>query len=270
MHHFEDGYADNDGVKIHTVTTGQGPLVVMIHGFPDFWYTWRHQMLALADQFRIVAVDLRGYNKSDKPKGVRNYTMRRLVGDIVAVLDHFGEKKAVIVGHDWGGAIAWTLAIKQPERVDRLIICNLPHPRGFARELAENPEQQANSHYARVFQQEGAHRRLKAQVLAQWVDDPEAREKYIEAFARCDFEAMLHYYKTSYPREPYTEVTSPLVKVKCPVLMIHGLQDKYLLPGALNDTWQWLESDFTLVTVPDAGHFGYLFDVDNQRRPYQA
>jgi len=91
--------------------------------------------------------------------------------------------------------------------------------------------------------------------LAFWVKDPEAKKKYIEAFNRSDFEAMLNYYKRNYPREPYTEDTSPVVKVKMPVLMIHGLKDPALLAGALNNTWEWLESDLTLVTIPGAGHF---------------
>ena len=85
--------------------------------------------------------------------------------------------------------------------------------------------------------------------------DPEARKKYVEAFKRSDIEAMLNYYKRNYPREPYTEDTSPVIKVKMPVLMIHGLNDTALLAGALNNTWEWLEKDLTLVTIPGAGHF---------------
>src|SRR5262249_35307204 len=100
----EDGYADSNGVKIHYVTAGKGPLVVMIHGFPDYWYSWRHQMPELAKHFQVVAIDMRGYNKSDQPSGVENYTMEKLIADIDAVLKHFKAEKAIIVGHDWGGA----------------------------------------------------------------------------------------------------------------------------------------------------------------------
>ena len=142
-----------------------------------------------------------------------------------------------------------------PEMVERLIVCNMPHPSGLMRELAQNPEQQANSQYARDFQKEGAHHRLSAELLARWVDDPAAREKYVEAFKRSDFEAMLNYYKANYPREPYELDLSPVNKVKCPVLIIYGLQDKHLLPAALNGTWEWLEQELTLVTVPEAGHY---------------
>lgn len=251
----QHGYAESNGVKIHYVTLGQGPLVIMIHGFPDFWYTWRHQIDGLSDQFQVVAVDLRGYNDSDKPKGVENYAMPVLASDIVAVIRHLGRETAIVVGHDWGGAIAWYLAMTFPALVERLIICNLPHWRGLRRELANNPEQQRNSQYARDFQQEGAHLALTAEGLARWVTDEEAKRVYIEAFNKSDFEAMLSYYKANYPREPYVTDSSPVVKVQCPVLMIHGLKDRYLLPGALNDTWDWLEKDLTLVTVPDAEHF---------------
>lgn len=251
----EHGYATNNTVKIHYATLGRGPLVLMIHGFPDYWYTWRHQMEALSKDYQVAAIDLRGYNLSDKPKGVENYDMAVLVGDVAAVIRHLGREKAVVVGHDWGGAVAWTFAMRRPEMTEKLIILNLPHPRGLSRELANNPKQQANSTYARRFQNEGAHEHLTAEQLASWVQDPEAKTKYIEAFRRSDFEAMLHYYKRNYPKEPYVEDSSPLVKVKCQVLLIHGLEDKALLPGALNGTWDWVEKDLTLMTVPGVGHF---------------
>src|SRR5215470_13231673 len=218
------GYADSNGVKIHYASLGKGPLVVMIHGFPDFWYSWRNQMEALADKYDVVAIDQRGYNLSDKPKGVENYDVSLLVGDVAAVIKHLGREKAIVVGHDWGGLVAWSLAMARPDLVDRLIILNLPHPRGIRRELAHNPEQQKNSQYARNFQMEDAASKLTAEQLAFWVKDPKAKEKYIEAFKRSDFEAMLNYYKRNYPREPYADDSSPLIKVKAPVLMIHGLK----------------------------------------------
>jgi pimeloyl-ACP methyl ester carboxylesterase len=250
----EDGFADSGGVKIHYVTAGHGPLVIMLHGFPDFWYTWRDQMPALAKHFQVVAVDLRGYNKSDQPKGVENYALDKLVGDVDAVLRHFKQDKAVIVGHDWGGMIAWAFAMAHPEKTDRLVILNLPHPKGLMRELAHNPEQQKNSQYARNFQQPDAAKQIKPEFLAFWVKEPDARAKYVEAFRRSSLEGMLDYYKANYPREPYKDDRT-FPPVKCSVLEIHGLGDTYLLPGALNDTWKWLEKDFTLVTVPGAGHF---------------
>ncbi|HEY3132751.1 MAG TPA: alpha/beta hydrolase [Acidobacteriota bacterium] len=249
------GYADSAGVKIHYASIGRGPLVVMIHGFPDYWYTWRDQMDALSDRFHVVAMDMRGYNLSDKPKGVENYDMRLLVGDVAAVIRQLGEKRAIVVGHDWGGAVAWQFAMHLPEMTEKLIILNLPHPRGLMRELATNAEQQKNSQYARDFQEEGAHAKLTAEGLASWVKDPVVRAKYIEAFRRSDFEAMLNYYKRNYPTQPAAVDSSPLVKVQAPVLMFHGLQDPYLLAPALNGTWDWVAKDLTLVTIPGASHW---------------
>jgi pimeloyl-ACP methyl ester carboxylesterase len=249
------GYADSNGVTIHYASLGSGPLVIMIHGFPDYWYSWRRQMEGLADRFQVVAIDQRGYNLSDKPAGVEHYDMRLLAGDVIAVIKHLGQQKAVVVGHDWGGMVAWQLAMNAPEVVDRLIILNLPHPRGLMRELAHNPEQQKNSAYARRFQTEGAEKTLTAEGLAGWVKDAEAKPKYIEAFRKSDFGAMLNYYKRNYPREPYTEDPSPVKKVQSSVLVIHGLKDTALLAPALNNTWDYVERDLTIATVPTAGHF---------------
>jgi pimeloyl-ACP methyl ester carboxylesterase len=138
---------------------------------------------------------------------------------------------------------------------DQLVILNLPHLNGLRRELANNPEQQKASAYARHFQTPEAASLLTAEALTFWVKDPDARSKYVEAFKRSSFEGMLNYYKANYPREPYELPEQELPKVNCSVLMIHGLKDTALLPGALNDTWRWLEKDLTLVTLPDAGHF---------------
>ena len=249
------GYATNDGVRIHYARLGEGPLVVMIHGFPDCWLTWRAQMQALAKDHEVVAVDQRGYNLSDRPIGVENYDLSLLVSDVAAVIRARGRERAIVVGHDWGGMVAWRFAMTRPEMTEKLVILNLPHPRGLSRELATNPEQRKNSAYARRFQQEGAHTNLTAEGLTFWVKDPAVRARYVEAFRRSDFQAMLNYYKRNYPREPYTEDTSPLVKVQCPVLLIHGLKDKALLSDALNGTWKWIEKDLTLLTVPEADHW---------------
>ncbi len=249
------GYANSSGVKIHFVEAGQGPLVILIHGFPDFWYTWRDQIPALAEHFHVVAIDQRGFNKSDQPKGVENYQVDKLVADVKAVVDHFKQTQATIVGHDWGGFVAWSFAMEHSQTTSRLIVLNLPHPRGLTRELANNPQQHKNSQYARNFQQPGAAAQLTADGLARWVREPEARKKYVEAFQRSSFEGMLNYYKANYPRQPYT-ITEPLKrKIKCPVLVLHGLKDRYLLSGALNDNWKWIENEFTLVTIPEANHF---------------
>jgi pimeloyl-ACP methyl ester carboxylesterase len=259
------GYAESEGgVKIHYATLGEGPLVVMIHGFPDFWYSWRVQMAALADRYQVVAIDQRGYNLSDKPKGVENYDMRLLVADVAAVIRHLGRDKATIVGHDWGGIVAWTFAMTQPQLTENLVILNLPHPNGLTRELRTNKDQIANSEYARNFQTKSPSdptvffgRPMTPETLSGWVSDPAARKRYVEAFQRSDFEGMLNYYKRNYPRAAGADAPAPppLPKVKMPVLMFHGLNDTALNAAGLSGTWDWLEKDLTLVTVPGAGHF---------------
>ncbi|HEX7036190.1 MAG TPA: alpha/beta hydrolase, partial [Pseudomonadales bacterium] len=240
-------------------------LVVFIHGFPDFWYSWRHQMAGLADRFRVVAVDQRGYNLSDKPAGVENYDMALLVADVAAVIRDAGADRATIVGHDWGGAVAWQFAFHRPEMTERLVILNLPHPRGMAREMARNPQQRADSAYARRFQEGSPDDPdilfggpMTAENLAGWVTDEAARARYVEAFQRSDFAAMLNYYKRNYPRLPPegAEPAAPETpRLTMPVLMFHGLEDRALNSDALSLTWDWLDADLTLVTVPGAGHF---------------
>ena len=256
------GYLDSDGVQLHYASLGDGPLVVMLHGFPDYWYTWRHQMEALSEDHQVVALDLRGYNLSDQPAGVDAYAMRLLMADVAATIHHFDREQAIVVGHDWGGAIAWQFAMWYPQMVERLVILNLPYPAGFVRELSSNSEQHANSQYARNFQEEGAHEYLAPEGLASWVVDEDARALYVEAFERSSIEAMLNYYKANFPRTPAPGEAQaapaaapqmPIVQV--PVLQFHGLEDRALIAAGLNGTWEWLASDWTLVTVPGAGHF---------------
>ena len=265
----EDKYATNGNVRIHYAAAGpkDAPLVVMIHGFPDFWLTWRKQIDALDDVYRIAAMDQRGYNLSDKPAGVDAYGMPNLVADVGAVIRAEGRDKAIVVGHDWGGAVAWSVAMQQPDWVQLLVILNLPHPAGLAREIATNPDQRRNSQYAFDFQKPDAATSgsvlfgpgpLTPEKLAGWVTDETVKAQYVEAFERSDIEAMLNYYKANYPRPdapaPATPPPPP-PKVKVPVLMFHGLDDQALLPGGLNGTWQWVEKDLTIVTIPGAAHF---------------
>jgi len=257
----QDGDADSGGVRIHFVTLGnpKDPPVLMIHGFPDYWYSWRALMADLARDHYTIAIDQRGYDLSDHPDGEQNYRLDALVGDVAAVLRQLGLARAAIVGHDWGGVVAWQVAIDRPELVERLVILNLPHVRGLRRELAANPQQQKNSSYARFFQQDGAWKRMS---VAQLVDiavpdksDTDTRDKYTQAMQRSSIEAMLAYYRQNYPREPYTPDATPVTKVRAPVLVIHGLDDPFLLPGALDGTWQWVDNKLTVVTLPHVGHF---------------
>ncbi|HEX9939831.1 MAG TPA: alpha/beta fold hydrolase [Longimicrobium sp.] len=141
-----------NGVRLHWVEAGTGPLVVLLHGFPEFWYEWRHQIPALAAAgFRVAAPDLRGYNLSEKPKGVGSYRVSVVLEDVVALIRHLGAGRAHVAGHDWGGVIAWRLGIRRPEVVERLAVINAPHPAVFARELM-HPRQFLRSWYAGFFQ----------------------------------------------------------------------------------------------------------------------
>jgi pimeloyl-ACP methyl ester carboxylesterase len=247
--------ANNDGVKIHYALVGAGPLVVFLHGFPDYWLTWRHQMLSLSKSFRAAALDMRGYNLSDKPKGVENYNINRLVDDAAAVIAAEGEKSAVIVGHDWGGATAWNLAMRRPELCEKLAILNMPHPYSLARELATNAEQVKYSQYARNFMDPEFYKQISLERLGNWVRDPAAKAKHLEAMKRSDPQAMLHYYQANYPREPYRVWNSEPVHVRAQTLLIHGLKDKALAATGLNGLWNWVDADLTITSIPGADHF---------------
>ena len=264
----EHGYADNNGVKIHYAAIGEGPVVVMIHGFPDFWYSWRDQMAGLKEDFRLVAIDQRGYNKSDQPQGVENYDMSLLVGDVAAVIRALGEEQVTVVGHDWGGVVAWNVAFSRPELVRNLVILDLPHPNGLANAWANNAEAFAGTAYARVFREGEATdpeiffgRPMTAETISGWVRDDTARQKYIAAFERSDFVGMLNYYKQNYPdlwnpdNSQSSFVREDIPQIAIPTLLFHGLQDQALHSDALNNTWDWIDADTTIVTAPNAGHF---------------
>jgi epoxide hydrolase 4 len=146
------GYADLDEARLHYVEAGEGPLVVLLHGFPEFWYGWRFQIPALAAAgFRVVAPDMRGYNLSSRPSGVEAYDVDRLAGDIRDLIHQRGADSAWLAGHDWGAGVAWAVAMNHPEVVRRLAILNLPHPRRLLTAL-RNPRQLAKSWYMLFFQ----------------------------------------------------------------------------------------------------------------------
>ena len=257
---FEHHYTDNDGVQLHYVSGGEGPLVVMLHGFPDFWYTWRDQMTELKTHFRVVAMDLRGYNLSGQPTRVEDYRMSRLMEDVIAVIHACGEERATVIGHDWGGAIAWQLAIHHPEVVDQLVVCNMVHPTGSSQTSLEALRSNGNESYMDEFRKEKSNS-LPVSWLCGWVKDPDAKKAYEKAFKRSNVPGMLNYYrantKTKAQRAKWLDDPKipELPKVQAPVLAIFGLLDKYVDKRGLNNTWEWLDSEFTLVTVPEAGHF---------------
>jgi pimeloyl-ACP methyl ester carboxylesterase len=129
-------FAEVNGIKLHYATTGEGPLIIFLHGFPEFWYQWKTQLVEFGRDFQAVASDMRGYNLSSSPADISQYRAKLLVDDVRALADHLGKNKFVLVGHDWGGIVAWTFAAMYPERLELLVILDAPHPAVFERELA--------------------------------------------------------------------------------------------------------------------------------------
>ena len=225
-------YAEIGDVRLHYVEAGEGPLVLLLHGFPQFWYQWRHQIPALVEAgFRVVAPDMRGYNLSDKLPGVRAYRVELLARDVERLILACGERTATVVGHDWGAIVAWIAAMRHPERVQRLAILNVPHPARFLEGLL-SPMQLLRSSYIFFFQIP----RLPEKVIRAgdfailrfvFCRDPvrletytaEDIERYIEAIARPGaLTATLNYYRALL-RKP-GETRALLQRVEAPVLVI--------------------------------------------------
>lgn len=250
-HHF----AENNGVKTHYVAAGRGPLVVLIHGIPEFWYSWRQQIEPLVEAgFRVVAVDQRGFNRSDKPKERESYATQRVVEDVAAVIRQEGYERAHIVGHDSGALVAWLFATFHPEMTDKLTILSVPHPNAFSQELAANPAQHEASEYARKMQRGDADIRAFMRVGPLGIlRDPPGWLLYTAADIRTEHHAVSSFYEVNYPRQPY-EVNAALPKVRAPTLVIHGQKDAFLLASGHVRNAQWLEQEPEMVML-DAGHF---------------
>jgi pimeloyl-ACP methyl ester carboxylesterase len=155
MMHTEEHYYSVNGINLHTIEAGDrgGDYIIFLHGFPEFWYGWKNQITFFAQKgFRVIVPDQRGYNLSSKPTGVKSYCLHHLCTDIVILIQKLTDKKVVIVGHDWGGAVAWQLALQYPRLIQQLVIVNMPHPAVFSRTLKTNPVQMLRSSYAGFFQ----------------------------------------------------------------------------------------------------------------------
>ncbi len=248
-------YVQNGDLHLHYASLGAGPLVVFLHGFPDHWLTWWRQMERLSHTHRCVALDLRGYNFSAQPDALEDYTPGALVGDVLAVIDDCGAEKAIVIGHDWGGFVAWHTAMEAPGRVSHLGIVNMPHPWAVARELARNPAQEQASAYVRLFQQPQAHAGLDMERLSAWIHDAAFRRRHDAAMARSNPNGMLNYYRACFPAPPYVELKEAPPTVQVPTLVIHGLEDPYALSAGLNDVWAWVGDELTIRTWPGVGHF---------------
>ncbi|MEW5931062.1 MAG: alpha/beta hydrolase [Gemmatimonadota bacterium] len=252
-----------NGVRLHYVEAGEGPLVVLLHGFPEFWYEWRHQIPALAAAgFRVAAPDMRGYNLSDKPEGVDAYRIEPLVEDVAGLVRHLGVERAHLVGHDWGGVVAWYFAMLRPELLDRLAILNAPHPAAFAREIVK-PDQMLRSAYAGFFQlpavPELALRAADFALLERVLRTEPARpgaftdvdvERYKEAFARPGaLTASLNYYRA------FARGDKPPVRpVAAPTLLVWGEKDPHLVVRLTEGLEEWVPG-IRVERIPEASHW---------------
>jgi pimeloyl-ACP methyl ester carboxylesterase len=262
---FSHRFVDADGVRLHCVEAGAGrgrPLVVLLHGFPAFWWCWREQMAALADAgLYVVAPDLRGYNLSDKPTRVSDYRIEKLGRDVAALITGLGRERAVVVGHDWGGGVAWQVAMAHPERVERLAILNAPHPTRFL-EGMRRPKQMRKSWYIFFFQLPWLPERmllakdcrfLRRSFAAEHFSREET-QRYVEAFAREGVaESALAYYRAAM-RAGVTKSVPPMRPVDAPVLVIWGADDKYIGQEMAMPDSRWAPNA-RLEMIAGAGHW---------------
>lgn len=265
------------GVELDVAVAGDPshPAIILLHGFPKSHRTWRHQIPALAAAGWFVhAPDQRGFARSSKPAGVESYTADKPIADVVALADQFGIDRFVLVGHDWGGAIAWGAALTRPDRVERLVIVNAPHPYVFQRTLIENPEQREASQYITAFRNPDFEQHVARIGLDQFFEgsflrhtdfDQVAGEKaaYLDEWSQPGaLTAMLNWYRASaiqvpapgedVPRPAFLD--RPFPPVTQPTLVVWGMDDRALLPSQL-DGLEALVPDLHVVRIEVTGHF---------------
>ncbi|HEX5269697.1 MAG TPA: alpha/beta fold hydrolase [Gemmataceae bacterium] len=270
-------YATVNGVRLHYAEalpaeadpnrTANVPLCLALHGFPEFWYAWRHQLPALAAAgFRAIAPDLRGYNLSGKPRGVTRYGVAHLVADAAGLVRATGHPRAAVVGHDWGGAVAWALAMRHPELVERLVVLNAPHPAAYLREL-RTPSQLLRSWYVFFFQLPGLpewflrrhefaflDRALRRQVVRPGAFTDEDVRLYKEALGRPGaLTAALNYYRALF-RGGLRRAREQVRPVTAPTLLLWGEQDRYLTPRLTEGLEPWVP-DLRVERFADASHW---------------
>lgn len=268
-------FADVNGVRLHYAHAGAGRLIFFLHGFPEFWYAWGKQLVEFGRDWLAVAPDMRGYNLSSKPEKVEDYELSHLVGDVLALIGNLGVKSCCLVGHDWGGVVAWVAAIARPELIEKLVIINAPHPAIFQRELRENPAQQEASQYMLMFrtpQAEGVLSADNCAVLQQIVLGEGLRQGYLnEADRRAYLDAWtqpgaltggLNYYRASRVGPIPAGGAEPLhglegqssLQVNVPTMVIWGENDTALLTGNLDGLDHYVPNLF-IKRVPEATHW---------------
>jgi epoxide hydrolase 4 len=253
----------SNGIKLHYVTQGEGPLILLLHGFPEFWYSWRHQIPFLATEYRVVALDLRGFNDSDKPHDPGSYCMDELLLDLEGVIHGLGYQRCILVGHDWGGAIAWCFAYSYPEMVEKLVVMNMPHPAKYRAGLL-NLEQLRRSWHIFFFQLpwlpervlEWADFRAIASTLTETAVNKAAFsladiEAYKDAVAkRGALTAMVNYYRNAF-RGLLDREWGVL---EIPTLMLWGEEDSSL-GKELTDGTQAYVKNLLIHYIAHCGHW---------------
>jgi pimeloyl-ACP methyl ester carboxylesterase len=262
------------GVRRHTAEAGTGPLVLLLHGFPQFWWTWRAQLTALAAAgFRPVAIDLRGYGASDKPP--RGYDLPSLSGDVAALVRALGEREAVVVGHDWGGLLAWTTAALHPRTVRRLVVVSAAHPRRLRAAIADG-EQRRALRYALPFQLPRVPERMLtrvdddpvAELLRNWAgpewqhtaDFAEAVERYRSAarIPQAAYGAMEYYRwagRSQLRPDGLRYARRMAAPITAPTLQLHGALDPYVLTATARGSGRYVAGAYEWRELPGVGHF---------------
>ena len=240
-------YAIGDGARLYFVRSGEGPLMLFLHGHPDSWALYEPQIKEFNRDHLVVAPNLRGYPPSDAPDSVEAYAMPRLLGDLHGLLDHLGRERCILVGNDWGGYVGWVFASAYPSRVHRLIVLNAPHPALFLREVRSNPAQISASQYERAFH--AAVPPYPAWYNYYRADPIKTPESVAENPATERPDLAMHFF-TGVSRSP----ASTSLRVNVPTLVIWGLSDPALLPGCIDGLEDYVE-DLTVVRIEDAGHY---------------
>ena len=239
-------------MKLNRVERGTGPLVVLVHGFPEFWYSWRKQIPALADAgFRVVAPDLRGYNDSPKPRDVDAYRITEIIEDIVELID----EPCMLVGHDWGGVAAWYTAMTHPEKVRKLAVLNSPHPKPLLRELSRSWNQKMRFSYQLLFQFPAwapLIRKILPFMLAGRFT-PEEKAEYAKAWDKPDaVRSMISYYPALRRSRPALRELVRVIEI--PTLYIYGMRDPVFTLGTAKDFDKWVPNQ-RVELIERAGHF---------------
>ena len=264
----ETGYAQTNGIRLHYVTEGEGSLVILLHGFPEFWYSWRRQIPVLSKSFKVVALDMRGYNLSDKPEGRAAYTAPELAADIKGIVHHFGYEKAIVVGHDWGGGVAYAFARRYPENLEKLVILNSPHPSLMMKNLKENPRQLLRSWYMIWFQLPLLPEFFMSRMLKKIIRDsflgwavhkenfPEDDlEKYVEVFRKPGtLTAALNYYRAFFVKIHENQEKHSR-RITCPSMVIWGENDKALGKELTYGLNKYHTGPFELHYIPNCSHW---------------